>query len=1204
MHLYNLTLQHGSAVSQAVVGAFSGTKAQEIAFAKGTVLQLARVEVLADGAARVVPLLDQPVFGTIRSIASFRVVGGSKDYLIVGSDSGRIVILEYMPESNSLVRLHMETFGKSGMRRIVPGEYLATDPKGRAVMIGALEKQKFVYVLNRDAATRLTISSPLEAHKSHTLTLDLIGVDVEFDNPVFAALEVDYSEVDASAMSGETQPPYTDKYLTFYELDLGLNHVVRKWSEPVDPTSHKLIQIPGGKDGPSGVLVCAENCLTWRHMDHPEIKVPLPRRVNYLEDASRGLLVAAAVTHRLKGRFFVLLQSDEGDLYRLTMFLGEDGTVADMKIKYFDTVPVASSLLILKSGYLVVTAEFGNHHVYRIEDLGESDTDQHEYAASEVGDEMFVYFTPRDLRNLALVYEVDAPNPLMTAEVLNLSAEESPQIYALCGRGANSTFRTIRPGLELSEVAVTEVPGLPTGVWTTKLRTDDPFDAYIVVSFSNATVVFAVGETVEEVTDSGLLADAQTLCVQHMGVDDLVQVHPHGIRHVKGDKRTFEWKAPPGCPIERATANPHQLLIALQGGELVYFELDHNGLLNEHPERRTMPAPVTCLDIGAVPEGRLRNRYAAVGCADATVRVLCLDPDECLEPQSMQALNAAPESLCAVEMLDAGSATPGATATYLHIGLANGVMIRSTVDPASGELNDARLRFLGPRAPRLYRTQVGGSPALLALSSRSWLSYTYLGRAHMAAVQYDALDYAAGFATEVFPEALIAVARNTLRILVPDKLGAALTSQSTELTYTPRACCVHPVSRHFVVLEGDQNTYAPAEASQLLQEKANEFEDDSVIHYRDAFPEARFGQIKAHRGKWASCIRILNPVDGNTVQVVQLDPDVYALSAAVVQFASAPNDTFLVVGTTTGLVYPRTVAAANLHTYRFVDNGTRIEHVHATPVDDVPRALAAFHGRLVAGVGRMLRVYDLGKKRLLKKSENRQIPTLVMWIGVTGGRLVIGDQQESVHVATFRFQDNRIVVFADDVIPRWVTAVTMLDYDTFAAGDKFGNLFVLRLPRELSQEIDDDPTGNRVMYERSVLHGAAHKLVSVAEFFVGDAITSLHKAALVTGGREVLLYTTVGGAIACAIPLASKDDVEFFSQLEVQMRTAAESLVGRDHLRFRGTYKPVKAVTDGDLCEQFLSLPLDRKRDVAEELGRTVLEVTKRIEDLRARSAF
>ena len=33
---------------------------------------------------------------------------------------------------------------------------------------GAIEKQKLVYILNRDASANLTISSPLEAHKSNT----------------------------------------------------------------------------------------------------------------------------------------------------------------------------------------------------------------------------------------------------------------------------------------------------------------------------------------------------------------------------------------------------------------------------------------------------------------------------------------------------------------------------------------------------------------------------------------------------------------------------------------------------------------------------------------------------------------------------------------------------------------------------------------------------------------------------------------------------------------------------------------------------------------------------------------------------------------------------------------------------------------------------------------------------------------------------
>ena len=69
------------------------------------------------------------------------------DYVIVTSDSGKIVILEYIPAKNRFKSVHEETFGKTGTRRIVPGQYLAVDPKGRATMIGNFFSA-FVYPFN------------------------------------------------------------------------------------------------------------------------------------------------------------------------------------------------------------------------------------------------------------------------------------------------------------------------------------------------------------------------------------------------------------------------------------------------------------------------------------------------------------------------------------------------------------------------------------------------------------------------------------------------------------------------------------------------------------------------------------------------------------------------------------------------------------------------------------------------------------------------------------------------------------------------------------------------------------------------------------------------------------------------------------------------------------------------------------------------
>lgn len=209
-------------------------------------------------------------------------------------------------------------------------------------MISAVEKAKLVYILNRDAAANLTISSPLEAHKSHAIIHHIVGVDVGFDNPMFAALEVDYSESDQdptgeafnNAEKVNPAPPsmrcsyliggYYHQMLTFYELDLGLNHVVRKWSEPTDNRANLLVQgvtpfrlhfydisnsftVPGGRsgntgdfDGPSGVLICCEDHIIWRDMDSPQHRVPIPRRDNPLADPNRGIIIVATVMHKMR----------------------------------------------------------------------------------------------------------------------------------------------------------------------------------------------------------------------------------------------------------------------------------------------------------------------------------------------------------------------------------------------------------------------------------------------------------------------------------------------------------------------------------------------------------------------------------------------------------------------------------------------------------------------------------------------------------------------------------------------------------------------------------------------------------------------------------------------------------------------------------------------------------------------------------------
>ncbi|CDP21592.1 unnamed protein product [Coffea canephora] len=1012
MFLYSLTLQRATGMACAINGSFSGGKSQEIVVARGKILDLLR----PDDNGKLQTLLSVEIFGVIRSLAQFRLTGAQKDYIVVGSDSGRVVILEYNKEKNYFDKIHQETFGKSGCRRIVPGQYLAIDPKGRAAMIGACEKQKLVYVLNRDTATRLTISSPLEAHKSHTITYSICGVDCGFDNPIFAAIELDYSEADqdpTGVAASEAQ-----KHLTFYELDLGLNHVSRKWSDQVDNGANMLVTVPGGGDGPSGVLVCAENFVIYKNQGHPDVRAVIPRRADL--PAERGVLIVSAAMHKQKSMFFFLLQTEYGDIFKVTLDHDND-RVKELKIKYFDTIPVTSSLCVLKSGFLFAASEFGNHALYQFQAIGDDPDVEASSATLMETEEGFqpVFFQPRKLKNLLRIDQVESLMPIMDMKVINLFEEETPQIFSLCGRGPRSTLRILRPGLAISEMAVSQLPGVPSAVWTVKKNVNDEFDAYIVVSFANATLVLSIGETVEEVSDSGFLDTTPSLAVSLIGDDSLMQVHPSGIRHIREDGRINEWRTPGKRTIAKVGSNRLQVVIALNGGELIYFEVDMTGQLME-VEKHEMSGDVACLDIAPVPEGRQRSRFLAVGSYDNTIRILSLDPDDCMQILSLQSVSSPPESLLFLEVQASFGGEDGAdhpANLFLNAGLQNGVLFRTVVDMVTGQVSDARSRFLGLRAPKLFSIIVRGRRAMLCLSSRPWLGYIHQGHFLLTPLSYETLEYAASFSSDQCAEGVVAVAGDALRVFTIERLGETFNETAIPLRYTPRKFVVQPKRKSLIIIESDQGAFTAEEREASKKEcfdaagigengNAEQMENGGEDEENnDPLSDEQYGYPKAESERWVSCIRVLDPRTTQTTCLLELQDNEAAFSICTVNFHDKEYGTLLAVGTAKGLQYwpKRSFDAGYIHIYRFKEDGKVLELLHKTQVEGIPLALCQFQGRLLAGIGSVLRLYDLGKRRLLRKCENKLFPNTITSIHTYRDRIYVGDIQEVQFQSAFSF---------------------------------------------------------------------------------------------------------------------------------------------------------------------------------------------------------
>ena len=71
-------------------------------------------------------------------------------------------------------------------------------------------------------------------------------------------------------------------------------------------------------------------------------------------------------------------------------------------------------------------------------------------------------------------------------------------------------------------------------------------------------------------------------------------------------------------------------------------------------------------------------------------------------------------------------------------------------------------------------------------------------------------------------------------------------------------------------------------------------------------------------------------------------------------------------------------------------------------------------------MGHLLRIYDLGKKKMLRKCENRSLPYRIVKIITAGSRIIAFDQQESAFFIKYRVKENQLTIFADDTYPRYV----------------------------------------------------------------------------------------------------------------------------------------------------------------------------------------
>lgn len=76
----------------------------------------------------------------------------------------------------------------------------------------------------------------------------------------------------------------------------------------------------------------------------------------------------------------------------------------------------------------------------------------------------------------------------------------------------------------------------------------------------------------------------------------------------------------------------------------------------------------------------------------------------------------------------------------------------------------------------------------------------------------------------------------------------------------------------------------------------------------------------------------------------------------------------------------------------------------------------------------------------------------------------------------YKRSENSMYIYADDLVPRHITSALLMDYDTMAGGDKFGNIFMTRLPADTSTQVGSLPCNVLQLGYEPHLHRSACSL--------------------------------------------------------------------------------------------------------------------------------
>lgn len=103
--------------------------------------------------------------------------------------------------------------------------------------------------------------------------------------------------------------------------------------------------------------------------------------------------------------------------------------------------------------------------------------------------------------------------------------------------------------------------------------------------------------------------------------------------------------------------------------------------------------------------------------------------------------------------------------------------------------------------------------------------------------------------------------------------------------------------------------------------------------------------------------------------------------------------------------------------------------MYSLNIDAIPLVIEPFFKdeKFLIGIGKSMRLYEIGKKKLLLKAEVRNLSSAINQIRTIGKKIYVTFISDSFHLFKYIPEEKTFYDIAEDQLPKFITAMNILD---------------------------------------------------------------------------------------------------------------------------------------------------------------------------------